>query len=235
MKAKPDRIYKKARNVSTHLEILLIIPNFSDSWQKYLRFFIHSRINLSPFTKDFRVWGTPTESYPIFLRQLKLPILIYFYHHSAMLLKNGTPIIRKVQRLCLRAVKNANIDLWAKIENQDKVATFDYCICQRPYHAEHTSSRPITEVKQHWAQSVLGWVTAWEHWVLLAFHFFLEYFENYKNMWFIGNLWQFLGIFYGFRHPCYFPKFEPLQHVPHFSVQDEMKSSKGTSAYASPH
>ena len=23
--------------------------------------------------------------------------------------------------------------------------------CQRPYHAEYTSSRPITEVKQHWA------------------------------------------------------------------------------------
>ena len=41
--------------------------------------------------------------------------------------------------------------------------------CQRPYHVEHTSSRPITEVKQRWAQSVLGWVTAWEHWVLLAF------------------------------------------------------------------
>ena len=66
-----------------------------------------------------------------------------------MLLKSGTPIIRKVQRLCLRAVKNSNIDLRAKIENQHKVATFDYCICQRPYHAEHTSSRPITEVKQH--------------------------------------------------------------------------------------
>ena len=43
---------------------------------------------------------------------------------------------------------------------------------QRPYHAEHTSSRPITEVKQHWAWLVLGWVTAWEHWVLLASHFF---------------------------------------------------------------
>ena len=31
---------------------------------------------------------------------------------------------------------------------------------QRPYHAECTSSRPITEVKQHWALLVLGWVTA---------------------------------------------------------------------------
>jgi hypothetical protein len=43
--------------------------------------------------------------------------------------------------------------------------------CQRPYHVEHTSSRPITEVKQHWARIVLGWETAWEHRVLLAFFF----------------------------------------------------------------
>ena len=42
---------------------------------------------------------------------------------------------------------------------------------QRPYHVENTSSRPITEVKQHWARLVLGWVTAWEHWVLLSFAF----------------------------------------------------------------
>ena len=41
--------------------------------------------------------------------------------------------------------------------------------CQRPYHVEHTSSRPITEVKQHWARIVLGWETAWELLVLLAF------------------------------------------------------------------
>ena len=40
---------------------------------------------------------------------------------------------------------------------------------QRPYHVENTSSRPITEVKQRWARLVLGWVTAWEHRVLLSF------------------------------------------------------------------
>ena len=39
---------------------------------------------------------------------------------------------------------------------------------QRPYHVEYTGSRPITEVKQRWARLVLGWVTAWEHRVLLA-------------------------------------------------------------------
>ena len=35
--------------------------------------------------------------------------------------------------------------------------------CLRPYHAESTGSRPITEVKQRRARLVLGWVTAWEY------------------------------------------------------------------------
>ena len=46
--------------------------------------------------------------------------------------------------------------------------------CLQPYHVECTSSRLITEVKQHWAELVLGWVTAWEHSVLLASSFWLE-------------------------------------------------------------
>ena len=41
-------------------------------------------------------------------------------------------------------------------------------LCIRPYHVENTSSRPITEVKQHWAALVLGWVTAWEYAVLYS-------------------------------------------------------------------
>ena len=40
--------------------------------------------------------------------------------------------------------------------------------CQGPYHVESTSSRPITEVKQHRAALVLGWVTAWEYAVSLT-------------------------------------------------------------------
>ena len=40
---------------------------------------------------------------------------------------------------------------------------------QRQYHVECTGSRQITEVKQRWAWIVLGWETAWEHQVLLAF------------------------------------------------------------------
>ena len=41
--------------------------------------------------------------------------------------------------------------------------------CLGPYHVESTSSRPITEVKQHRAALVLGWVTAWEYAVLYTF------------------------------------------------------------------
>ena len=66
---------------------------------------------------------------------------------------------------------------------------------QRPYHVESTGSRPITEVKQRRARLVLGWVTAWEHRVLLAsmfWPFFLFFFclrcfavgTNSMTMWF---------------------------------------------------
>ena len=45
--------------------------------------------------------------------------------------------------------------------------------CQRPYHVQNTGSRLITAVKQRWAWLVLGWVTTWEHHVLLVF-FYLD-------------------------------------------------------------
>ena len=41
--------------------------------------------------------------------------------------------------------------------------------CEMYWQKKRTSSRPITEVKQHWARIVLGWETAWELQVLLAF------------------------------------------------------------------
>ena len=43
--------------------------------------------------------------------------------------------------------------------------------CLRSFHVEYTRSRPITEVKQHRARLVLGWVTAWEYRVSKASHF----------------------------------------------------------------
>ena len=57
-----------------------------------------------------------------------------------------------------------------------KYTKFDRLARQRPHHVESTSFRPITEVKQRWAQLVLGWVTAWEHRVLLAKYFLLLYY-----------------------------------------------------------
>ena len=47
---------------------------------------------------------------------------------------------------------------------------------QRPYHVESTQSRQILEVTQRRARSVLGWVTAWEHRVLLAFFNYCDFF-----------------------------------------------------------
>ena len=64
--------------------------------------------------------------------------------------------------------------------------TFGPSPCQRPYHVEHTSSRPITEVKQHWARIVLGWETAWELLVLLAF-FYFEFVWKLKKYNFFSN------------------------------------------------
>ena len=43
------------------------------------------------------------------------------------------------------AVKNSTTS-WT--QNRNKKPTIPAFKCQRPYHAEHTSSRPITEVKQ---------------------------------------------------------------------------------------
>ena len=60
----------------------------------------------------------------------------------------------------------------------DKAKSKFLYLRQRPYHVESTSSRPITEVKQRWARLVLGWVTAWEPRVPLAFFFAKCYFNT---------------------------------------------------------
>ena len=52
-----------------------------------------------------------------------------------------------------------------------------FVLGQRPYHVEHTASRPISEVKQRWVWLVLGWVTAWEYQMLLAFYYLEQVFE----------------------------------------------------------
>ena len=69
---------------------------------------------------------------------------------------------------------------------------------QRPYHVESTGSRPITEVKQRRARLVLGWVTAWEHRVLLATFFpfsslfFSFFFSSFFSFFFFSRFLFFL-------------------------------------------
>ena len=57
----------------------------------------------------------------------------------------------------------------------------EFVSCQRPYHVVNTGSRPITAVKQLWAWSVLGWVTAWEHHVLLALNFKIFHLHSFST------------------------------------------------------
>ena len=52
--------------------------------------------------------------------------------------------------------------VWVK-EEEECVETKLLTLCLRPYHDEHTCSRPITAVKYRRARIVLGWGTAWEH------------------------------------------------------------------------
>ena len=67
---------------------------------------------------------------------------------------------------------------------------------QRPYHVEHTGSRPITEVKQRRARLVLGWVTAWEHRVQLASSFLFFFFKRQEID---KELYIFGECYYNFR------------------------------------
>ena len=49
--------------------------------------------------------------------------------------------------------------LLQNIEFIEKYILFKHT-CSRPYRLENTGSRPITAVKLHWAELVLGWETA---------------------------------------------------------------------------
>ena len=78
---------------------------------------------------------------------------------------------------------------------------------QRPYHVGTTGSRSITKVKLRRARLVLGWVTAWEHRVLLvsfflSSHVFYQYifiFIIFYAVSYIVNSFSFLE-FYKFRY-----------------------------------
>ena len=60
-------------------------------------------------------------------------------------------------------------------------------------HGEHTGSRQITVVKQRWARIVLGWQTAWELRVPLAFLLYYQtliILPNTTFTFFEDLLWQ---------------------------------------------
>ena len=100
-------------------------------------------------------------------------ILIHRQKHPCLSLNN----------LCLFIFLNQIISIGEKMINIFvSYSTFCIVSCLRPYHVENTSSRPITEVKQHRAELVLGWVTAWEYSVLQAFSFNTCFNPNIKNI-----------------------------------------------------
>ena len=119
------------------------------------------RINLSPFTKDFRVWGAFIENSTIYLRlsvdsyQKTITLHLASYWHCRLL-------------LCKFGMSTGHSIYFSISMFQTKIWLVDWTLssCLLPYHVEYTSSRLITEVKQHWAELVLGWVTAWEYSVL---------------------------------------------------------------------
>ena len=69
---------------------------------------------------------------------------------------------------------SVSTDLWPEVKKwklkiTQRTKTEDFCL--RPYHAECSRSRSISEDKLRRARLVLRWVTAWEHRVLQAFYF----------------------------------------------------------------
>ena len=79
---------------------------------------------------------------------------------------NDRPLIAKasVCTIYLSPVRELGCVEFFKIERNFVETDMAECTkCLGPYHVESTSSRPITEVKQHRAALVLGWVTAWEY------------------------------------------------------------------------
>ena len=53
------------------------------------------------------------------------------------------------------------------------ILSLKYSLSQQPCHVDKIGSTPITAVKRRLAWLVLGWVTAWEHHLLLTLLFYL--------------------------------------------------------------
>ena len=90
-----------------------------------------------------------------------MPRALVFFFRS-----NDRPLIAQalVCAVCLSAVDVLSYLGFVKFDRIFLETYIAECTkCLGPYHVESTSSRPITEVKQHRAALVLGWVTAWEY------------------------------------------------------------------------
>lgn len=62
--------------------------------------------------------------------------------------------------------QNYSIQFFFSHTIPESVLKYHINLCLRPYHGEYTASRPICQVKHHWARIVLRTETAWEHRVL---------------------------------------------------------------------
>ena len=65
---------------------------------------------------------------------------------------------------------------WAEGRLRSKLAASRESFRERPYHAENTCTRPITDVKQHRARLVVSWETRCEARVSFSFFFLFAFF-----------------------------------------------------------
>ena len=117
---------------------------------------------------------------------VRMPVQHDPVHHGTPLLKPST--VTGLQVAGLQGIAKSpgqevrHQEFKHKIIQQSKVCTL---LSAHSIVYGHTMLKtpvlvPITEVKQHWAALVLGWVTAWEYAVLYAS--FFPYFLSQSNV-----------------------------------------------------
>ena len=104
----------------------------------------------------------------IFFTDITFTITLFNQVHNKLKVDSIHPISKNTMKFQELTYGITDLNIQIRQRNHQYKLFFNYQR-QRPYHVEYTGSRPITEVKQHRARIVLGWVTAWEHRVLLSF------------------------------------------------------------------
>ena len=116
---------------------------------------------IEPWTLHMQSARSTTELHP--------HVILYNYFQSVqqfLRMSQFTSVSRNINQSVQFPVQLLNNISQKLLHNFNRTRIFTSIFCLRPYHVENTSSRLITEVKQHWAMLVLGWVTAWEYMVL---------------------------------------------------------------------